>query len=436
VADPDWNPAVAWLIRQAGATVVPVHVSGRNSWLFQVLGLVHPWLRTAMLPREFYNKRESTVTFRVGRPVTADRLAKLPACRGEDDADGCVTRYLRLRTTLMRDRPSRLRRLPPLLPARSLDRQEPLVAPVDPALMADELAGLPEGSVLFTSGEFAVIEARAEDIPLTLKEIGRLRELTFRKVGEGTGKACDLDGFDIHYRHLFLWNTARREVAGAYRIGRTDELLAARGAKGLYTSTLFVLKSRFFDKISPALEMGRSFVRPEYQKSYSPLLLLWKGLARLVVREPRYRVLFGPVSISNSYKNASRRLMAGYFEGRDTPAGLTRLVRPKTPLRGQGWLARAAKSLVSDLDDLLTLIDDIEADDKGIPVLLRQYLKLGGKLLAFNVDRDFANALDGLIVVDLLNADPRQLERYMGKDGLAAFTAYHRAEPPQQARTA
>jgi putative hemolysin len=427
VADPDWNPAVAWLVRKSQATVVPVHFSGRNSWLFQVLGLVHPLAGTAMLPREFCNKRETAVTARVGRPVTYDRLARLPACQGAPDADACITRYLRLRTTLMRDRPNRPRRLPPLFVPRGASRQESLVAPVSPTLMADELARLPEEAVLLTSGEFAVIEAKAADIPLTLKEIGRLRELTFRKVGEGTGKACDLDSFDIHYRHLFLWNTERREVAGAYRIGRTDELLAARGPKGIYTSTLFVLKSSFFDRISPALEMGRSFVRPEYQKSYAPLLLLWKGLARLVAREPRYRVLFGPVSISNAYKNASRRLMAGYFEGKDTNGGLARLVRPKTPLRGQTWLARAAKSLVSDLDDLLTLIDDIEADGKGIPVLLRQYLKLGGKLLAFNVDRDFANALDGLIVVDLLTADPRQLERYMGKEGLAGFTAYHQA---------
>ena len=279
--------------------------------------------------------------------------------------------------------------------------------------MAAEIARLPETSVLLASGEFRVIEAGAADIPLTLKEIGRLRELTFRSVGEGTGKACDLDAFDRSYRHLFLWNAVRCEVAGAYRVGRTDELVAGAGPRGLYTSTLFVLKRRFLDRIGPALEMGRSFVRPEYQKSYSPLLLLWKGLARMVVRDPRYRMLFGPVSISNSYKNASRRLMASYFEGAATSPGLARLVRPKTPLRGQHWLARAARTLVHDLDDLLTIIDDIEADTKGIPVLLRQYLKLGGKILAFNVDRDFADTLDGLIVVDLLAADPRQLERYM-----------------------
>jgi len=427
VADPTWSPTVARLVRQTGATVVPIHFSGQNSRLFQLLGLLHPLLRTAMLPREFLNKRGHTIAARVGRPLDCARLARLPGCQGNADPDACIIRSLRLRTSLLRDRPHR-RRLPPLFPSKGNLRQKPLIAPVAPEAMAAEIAGLPASAVLLASGEFQVIEARAAAIPLTLREIGRLRELTFRSVGEGTGKACDLDGFDKTYRHLFLWNVVRQEVAGAYRIGRTDELLAAAGPRGLYTSTLFVLKRRFLERIGPALEMGRSFVRPEYQKSYSPLLLLWKGLARMVVREPRYRVLFGPVSISNAYKNASRRLMASYLEGNASSPGLARLVRPKTPLRGQTWLARAARTLVHDLDDLLTIIDDIEADSKGIPVLLRQYLKLGGKLLAFNVDRDFADALDGLIVVDLLAADARQLERYMGKDGLAAFTAYHHSQ--------
>lgn len=423
VADPAWSTTVARLARKTEATVVPVHFKGRNSALFQVLGLVHPLLRTAMLPREFANKAGATVQARVGNPITPRRLARVSACEAE--ADTCITRYLRLRTELLRDRPDRPRRRPPLFPPKGVRRQEALIAPASPRLLADEIAALPPGAVLHQSGEFVVIEAKAARIPLALREIGRLRELTFRRVGEGTGKSCDLDGFDPFYRHLFLWNIEKREIAGAYRVGRTDELLAAKGPQGLYTSTLFVLKAAFFSRISPALEMGRSFVRPEYQKSYAPLLLLWKGLAQMVVREPRYRVLFGPVSITNDYKHASRRLMASYFADNVTNPNLARLVRPKTPLRGQGWLARAAKTLVDDLDDLLALIDDIEADRKGIPVLLRQYLKLGGKVLAFNVDKGFADCLDGLIVVDLLQADRRQLERYMGKDGLAAFTAYH-----------
>ena len=425
VADPAWNTTVARLARRTEATVVPVHFSGRNSRLFQTLGLVHPLLRTAMLPREFINKSGRTIVARVGSPITPARLARVASCEAE--ADSCVTRYLRLRTDLLRDRPNRPRRRPPLFPHKNAARQEALIAPIAPDLLADEIARLPADAVLHQSGEFAVIEAKAEAIPLALREIGRLRELTFRRVGEGTGKACDLDAYDPFYRHLFLWNAEKKEIAGAYRIGRTDELLAQKGAQGLYTSTLFVLKAEFFSRISPALEMGRSFVRPEYQKSYSPLLLLWKGLAQMVVREPRYRVLFGPVSITNEYKHASRRLIASYFEGNVNNPNLARHVRPKTPLRGQGWLARASQTLVGDLDDLLALIDDIEADRKGIPVLLRQYLKLGGKVLAFNVDKDFADCLDGLIVVDLLQADRRQLERYMGKGGLAVFNAYHKA---------
>jgi putative hemolysin len=423
VADPQWSDTVARLVRKTGATVVPVRFAGRNSRLFQTLGLVHPILRTLMLPRELANKQGSAVEARVGSPVPFDRLDRL-SCR-DADPDACIMRHLRLRVALLRDRPHKPRRLPALFTPKATNRQEALIPAVDPELLADEIRRLPDDSVLHQSGEFAVIEAKAQAIPLILREIGRLREYTFRKVGEGTGKSCDLDSFDPHYRHLFLWNTEKKEIAGAYRIGRTDELLAAHGKSGLYTSTLFVLKTAFFANIDPALEMGRSFVRPEYQKSYAPLLLLWKGLAQMVVREPRYRVLFGPVSISSEYKLASRRLMAGYFEGNVSHPVLARHVKAKTPLRGQTWLARAAKTLVADLDDLLTLIDDIEADRKGIPVLLRQYLKLGGKLLAFNVDKDFSDCLDGLIVVDLLQADRRQLERYMGKDGLKRFTDYH-----------
>ncbi len=434
VADPAWSTTVARLVRKTEATVVPLYFHGQNSRLFQTLGLLHPILRTAMLPREFVNKRGRAIEARVGSPVPYARLSQLASC--ELDEDECITRYLRLRTALLRNRPDRPRRRPPLFPPKAPVRQEALIAPVSAELLADEIAGLPAEALLHQSGEFSVLMARAEFIPLTLREIGRLRELTFRKVGEGSGKACDLDAFDATYHHLFLWNTEKREVVGAYRIGRTDELLAASGPQGLYTSTLFVLKPGFFERINPALEMGRSFVRPEYQKSYSSLLLLWKGLAQMVTREPRYRVLFGPVSITNEYKNASRHLMARYFEDNVTHPGLARLVRPKTPLRGQSWLTRVAKTLVTDLDDLLTLIDDIEADRKGIPVLLRQYLKLGGKLLAFNVDRDFADALDGLIVVDLLAADRRQLERYMGKAGLAAFMAFHQKSPADAVRYA
>jgi putative hemolysin len=423
VSDPVWSASVARMVRKTGATVVPMYFDGTNSRLFQLLGLVHPRLRTALLPREFLNKAGRPIEARIGTPIPFSRLEQL--CEGEDNADELVIRYLRMRSYLLGARGTKSRPRPKLFLPKAPARQEALIPAGDPQLMADEIAALPKNCHMFKSGDFSVICAEAGQIPLILREIGRLRELTFRKVGEGSGKACDLDAFDRYYLHLFIWNETGREVVGAYRIGRTDEILARMGQRGLYTDTLFVLKERFLRHISPALEMGRSFVRPEYQKSYSSLLLLWKGLARFVVQNPAYKILFGPVSITNEYKTASRQLIARYFKEQNALPELARLVRPRTPLKEQHWLKNAARTLVTDLDDLVDLLADIESDQKGIPVLLRQYLKLGGKLLAFNVDHEFADALDGLIVVDLLRTDRKQLERYMGKEGLAGFLDFH-----------
>lgn len=415
VAEPRWSPSIARIIKSCEATVVPVHFSGANGAMFHLAGMVHPRLRTMLLGREFVNKAEKDVQVRIGQPILHARIA--------DMDDTKAAEYLRLRTEVLgggEKKQTVFKRFP----VRSIVRQEALIAPQDPDLMVAEIERLPEERKLLTSGEQVVYEAKAHEIPLLLKEIGRLREVTFRKVGEGTGKSCDLDSFDAHYSHVFIWNVRAREVVGAYRLGRTDEILAAKGRQGLYISTLFKLKPGFMHQLGPSLEMGRSFVRPEYQKSYNALLLLWKGIGTVVAREPKYRTLFGPVSITNEYQAASRQLIAGYFESRPQMPDLSRLVKPRTPMRGKSWLKKAAKALVADVESLSELVSSLEKDRKGIPVLLRQYLKLGGKLLAFNVDRDFSDALDGLIVVDLLETDRKQLERYLGKDGLAGFLEY------------
>ncbi|WP_051271291.1 lysophospholipid acyltransferase family protein [Fundidesulfovibrio putealis] len=414
VAEPRWSPSIARIIKSCEATVVPVHFSGANGAMFHLAGMVHPRLRTMLLGREFVNKAEKDVQVRIGQPILHAKIADMNDTRAAE--------YLRLRTEVLgggEKKPVFKR-----FPVRSIVRQEALIAPQDPDLMAAEIERLPEERKLLTNGEQVVYEAKAHEIPLVLKEIGRLRETTFRKVGEGTGKSCDLDSFDAHYSHVFIWNARAREVVGAYRLGRTDEILAAKGRQGLYISTLFKLKPGFMHLLGPSLEMGRSFVRPEYQKSYNALLLLWRGIGTVVAREPKYRTLFGPVSITNEYQAASRQLIAGYFESRPQMPDLSRLVKPRTPMRAKSWLKKAAKALVADVESLSELVSSMEKDRKGIPVLLRQYLKLGGKLLAFNVDRDFSDALDGLIVVDLLETDRKQLERYLGKDGLAGFLEY------------
>jgi len=428
VAEPLWNPNIARLIERSGATVLPICFEGANGPLFQAAGLIHSSLRTALLPREIMNKRSKPVGVRIGAPLEAGRIQRFGDSRE-------VMRHLRLRTLILGagdDRPKK----PKLFPMQPPPRNEALVGAVHPDILAGEIAGLPQQQFLIASGAFDAVIATAAQIPLGLREIGRLRELTFRKAGEGTGRSCDLDRFDAHYLHLFLWDREARALAGAYRLGATDDILARFGSRGLYCQTLFKFAPNFFRRVSPALEMGRSFVAPDYQKSYSALLLLWKGIAAYVAAYPRYRHLFGPVSIPAEYKDASRQLMAGYFGAAHGLPEFAGLVKPRTPLRGDPWLRKAAASLVEDIDDMAALLGGIEADGKGVPVLLRQYLKLGGGLLGFNLDPDFSNVLDGLILVDLLKTEPKQLEKFMGKNGLAAFMAHHRNGPTNMKKCA
>jgi len=414
ITDPEWNHSVARLIRITGATVLPVYFLGANSALFQLLGCLHPRVRTALLPHEFFNKHNRTIEVRIGSPVTPAKV------RAYQD-DVALIRYLRRRTYLLQDREA---------PKQfQIARSEPPPAVPMSELLAGEVSKLAPERTLVENEGFTVLLAKANEIPNVLHEIGRLRELTFRQVGEGTGNSIDLDRFDDHYWHLFVWNRHAREIAGAYRLGPSDEILARFGAKGFYTSRLFQWQQPFLDRISPALELGRSFVRLEYQKTYAPLLLLWKGIGQYLVRHPQYKLLFGPVSISNGYSAASRHLMVKFLSAYRQSPEFTPLVRARNPFRQRPSLGDKSSKLadeligatVWDVEELSALIADVETDRKGVPVLLKQYLRLGGELAAFHVDRRFANALDGLIIVDLRKTDVRVLERFMGKDGATQY---------------
>jgi len=234
----------------------------------------------------------------------------------------------------------------------------------------------------------------------------------------------DFDAFDMHYVHLLLWNQEKSEVVGAYRLAPTDTVTARYGVEGLYTSTLFHFKREFLARIEPALELGRSFVRPEYQKSFLPLLLLWKGIGHYVAQHPWYRILFGPVSISNAYTSASRALMVSFLRAQCSDPALAQCVRPKTKFKA----GSPETCLARDIEELSEAVADLEPDNKGVPVLLRQYLNVGGQILDFNVDGDFSDVLDALIVVDLLKTSERLLERYLGKEGASTFRKFHRLE--------
>lgn len=446
ICDPEWTQTAARLIRITGSKALPLRISGANGIPFQMLGMVHPRLRTAALPAEMLNKRGKRVEIRIGNPIDRSRMDSFP-----DDAE--ATRYLRLRTELLARRglhatlarsaqtangngsAGRLQ-----APARIAGpASKPLaVAPeTSPDSISSELAALPASCLLVDEArEFAVYLAEAKQIPRTLEEIGRLREITFREAGEGTGKSRDLDQFDPWYRHLLLWNKERREIAGAYRLGEVPRLLQRFGPKGLYTESLFRFKPGFFSQLGPALELGRSFICLPYQRQFSPLLLLWKGIGAFIADNPQYATLIGAVSVSNQYSPASRELIAGYFERQNRIEQWRGAVKARRPLRGklvQKWETAALCSVAPDVEDLSAPIADLEPDGKGLPILVKQYVRLGGKLLAFSVDPQFGDTLDGFVMVDLTRTSPEILGRYMGKEQARRFFAWHQARRPRVA---
>ncbi len=415
VEDPDWNPAVARLIRAGGASVLPLHIRAGNSPVFHLLGAMHPRLRTARLPFEMLNKRGAEVSVRVGTPVSLRKLAPMD--------DRGMMEHLRARTILL----GKCFSAPAPRPVAAAE-SEPAAAS-RPSMLERSL----QRRCLVETPDWAVTLFRAHEDPELMQEIGRLRELAFRCAGEGTGRETDIDRFDGHYDQLVLWNLKDGAVAGGYRIGATQTILAELGVAGLYTSTLFRFSPEFFRRLGPAAELGRSFICPQYQKLYMALLTLWQGIGAWIVRHPECRHLFGPVSISDSYTSASRLLLStALLETAGEPA-LAKLVRPRRPLRSfqKQSIEREWRRLrLSEPEQLSELVASIEPDGKGMPVLLRQYLRLGGRLLAFNVDKDFSNTLDGLILVDLLGADTQLLQRYLTAEGVRTLLSFWKQDAP------
>ncbi len=415
VTDPPWSRAVALLARKARAGVVPMHFSGENRLLFQIAGFLHPRLRTLMLPGELKRRACSAVPVRIGAPLPYERLRSF-------QSDEALAAHLRVTTYLLSCRPNIERAVEAAAEPR---RVHPLALSGAPADIAGEVARLPTSCRLIDAGDHAVYCADSDAIPHLLEEIGRLRELTFRAAGEGTGHARDLDSFDEHYEHLFLWNAKREEVVGAYRVGRIDEIHRRAGRRGLYTASLFHYRKPFFPLLGPALELGRSFVRPEAQRGFAPLLYLWKGIGEYVARHPRYVRLLGPVSISSDYHELSRQLLVEFMRSHCLDPLLAQFVRPAHPVpRGRMVQSLAAEvAMLGHLDALAALVEDLEPDHKGVPILLRQYLKLGGRMLAFNVDPAFNDSIDCLLMVDLRQTDPRVLRKYLPERAVARIAA-------------
>ena len=412
VTDDPWNSNIAAIIRLTKATVVPVYFPGRNSLLFQGISLINRKARVAFLPREVGRDGRRTHRIVVGKPISFSQL-------GQYDSDEALVSHLRLRTYLLGKGYEKSRR-PHVHRKDKKAKMASLIPPVPPNDIQAEIDALPAECLHARqeNGDWDVYVADALQIPKILIEIGRLREYTFRQVGEGSGKACDLDTYDNHYKHLFLWDRVQKKIAGAYRMGETDKIIARYGVKGLYNGEYFSFSPAALKVLDRSLEMGRAFIVPEYQKRPLALGFIWEGIGQFMARNHHYRYLFGTVSISRDYSNLSRALIVSYLKAHEMEPELSREVKAYNPPR-KADLKRSESCILpiglTDAQGLSQLVADVEEDGKGIPVLLRQYLKLNGKILSFGVDKNFGDVLDCLILVDIFKTPERAIKRYLGK---------------------
>ncbi|RTZ14932.1 lysophospholipid acyltransferase family protein [Vibrio aquaticus] len=410
--DKTWSRSVSRLIRKSRSVTVPIFIDGQNSKRFYFAEKVHPLLRTLMLGRELLNKSQQQIAISIGATIKFKELSSL--------CDDQMTNYLRLNTYLLQQ-PS-----PSSSPeCNSQNNQFPVAEALAKEDLLNDLSHLKEDELLLSNGEFDVYCTSSERIPALMHEIGRLRESNFRAVGEGTGNSLDLDPFDRDYLQLFIWDNENQTLVGAYRLGLVDQLIEKHGMLGLYSRTLFHFDRPFIASMGKAIEMGRSVIDAKYQKSMAPLLLLWKGIAAYVARHPEYTHLFGPVSISNDYSEQARHLLADTMTLHHSHSKAAEHVSPSNPLPNheRSWNPTMLTAL-GDVQLLSRVLSRIE-QGKGVPVLLRQYLGLNGKLIAFNIDPKFNNALDGLIMVDLRQVPFKTLAKYMGSEKTERYLDKH-----------
>jgi putative hemolysin len=412
VTDRQWHPVVGKIISRAKVPVVPIYFHGNNGLLFNLISMIHPTLRTAKLPSELFNKQGHTIKLRIGKPIEAADIAAY----GNNTTK--LLTYLRAKTYALGAGLEEERKLfKPRNLFKIKKQPEQIVAPVDVNILEAEVLALRENYSVWVEKNYEVFVAPTSALPNIIREIGRLREVTFRQIGEGSNKSIDLDKFDIYYHQLFIWDADAKMIVGAYRIGLGDDIYYSHGKKGFYTAELFKIDSDFAPILKKSLELGRSFIRQEYQQKPLPLFLLWKGILKYLIDNPRYRYLIGPVSISNSFSKFSKSLIVDYIQRNHFDYEMAQYVKPRKKFKAD--LSKIDTDVLMQGDEtfknLDNLISEVETRSMKVPVLLRQYIALNAKIICFNIDPKFADCLDGFLVLDLEKV-PHEILEKLGKN--------------------
>ncbi|MFG6685083.1 GNAT family N-acyltransferase [Mariniflexile sp. HNIBRBA6329] len=400
VVDRPWEASAMKLVKKAEVPVVPIYFHAKNSRLFYKLSKISDTLRTAKLPSEVLTQKRRTIKVRIGKPISVEDQKEHTSL--EDFSE-----FLRRKTYMLSNAFEEKSKILDNIQATLKTPKAPklIVTPVDTALMISEVEALrKDDSRLLQSKNYEVFLAEASKVPNILREIGRLREITFREVGEGTNEAIDLDAFDNYYHHMFLWDNEQNLLAGAYRMGLGSKIFAEYGINGFYLQDLFRFEPELHKMMSQSIEMGRAFIIKEYQQKPMPLFLLWKGIVHTTLRYPEHKFLIGGVSISNQFSNFSKSLMIEFMKSHYYDPYLAQYVHPKKEFKVK--LKDADKDFVfdeteADLNKFDRIIDEIEPGALRLPVLLKKYIKQNARLMAFNVDPLFNNSVDGLMYIKI-----------------------------------
>jgi putative hemolysin len=400
VTDRRWRENYLKFIKNAELPVIPMYISGTNGNLFHLIGSMHPVLGTA---GDLISKRSKDINIRIGSPILPTETLELISY----DKFG---RFLRAKTYALDNKIDVRKFFIPRIGGTKAP--EPIVEGIAKEIQIKEVEKIRKHYTLFESGGMTVFCAPSSLIPNILKEIGRLREITFRAVGEGTNSSIDIDEFDLYYYHLFIWDDKESNIVGAYRVGRGKDITQLYGIEGFYLSTLFRIAPEMMPIMEQSLELGRSFIVQEYQRKPLSLFLLWKGILYFLLKHPEYRYLIGPVSISNQFSKFSKDLITKFLREFHYDESLAKYITPRTRFKPNlkfdtDIILEKAKD---DMNKIDKIISDIEPDNFKMPVLLKKYLKQNAKIIGFNIDPKFNDALDGLIVLDLFEVPYNTIE--------------------------
>jgi putative hemolysin len=397
VVDKPWEEGAIKVIRKAQVPVIPIYFHAKNSKLFYFLSKIDDTLRTAKLPSELFSQKDRVIKVRIGKPISVNE-------QNEHTTIEDYSEFLR-RKTYMLAKP--FQKETPFLPTPNLKlpKKGPkqIVTGASKENMISEVDALRTADCrLLQSKNYEVFFAEANKIPSILHEIGRLREITFREVGEGTNESIDIDKFDKYYHHMFLWDEDAKKIAGAYRMGLGSEIYPKYGIEGFYLNELFRFEPELHDMMFKSIEMGRAFIIKEYQQKPMPLFLLWKGIIHTTLRFPEHKFLLGGVSISNQFSDFSKSLMIEFMKSNFYDPYIAQYIHPKKAFKVK--LKDADKDFVfneaeSDLNKFDKIIDELEPGSLRLPVLIKKYIKQNARVVAFNVDPLFNNAVDGLMYI-------------------------------------